>query len=292
MGWVPIPVSDAALTDLSDASVAGAVEGDMIYRNAAGLWVVVGGTKGDGKAPMGQADGSVQWETPSGGGGGGGTFNDVSAHAGSPAASDEFNDDSWGGTTVESSPTTTVTERYGQLSIAHPGGGAAARIHGYMIPFAPAGDFHVLATVSAYGKDIFQNFDMIGVIASDGVTHGSGNQIWAGIELPNSRQDLRRHTNWTTQAASSTGTNGEMAQRFKLRGMVVCLEYEASSNVWKAYYSHDGNVWMYKGRTLTHSITVSHVGIMLTTWGGSRSIVGNAQMVRAYNGLLGDTILT
>lgn len=66
--WDALPASALDLADLDDVSVSGVAEGDMIYRNDSGLWVVVGGTKGDGKAPMGQADGSVAWELPASGG--------------------------------------------------------------------------------------------------------------------------------------------------------------------------------------------------------------------------------
>lgn len=41
----------------------------MEYQSASGLWLPVGGTPGTGKSPIIQADGSVQWQTPSGGGG-------------------------------------------------------------------------------------------------------------------------------------------------------------------------------------------------------------------------------
>lgn len=59
-------------TNSTTSTTSGAGQGDMLYQNASGLWVVVGGTKGDGKTPMWQVDGSIGWETPSGGGGGGG----------------------------------------------------------------------------------------------------------------------------------------------------------------------------------------------------------------------------
>lgn len=55
------------LTDLNDVVVPGAVEGDMVYQNDQGLWVVVGGTKTDGDVPTVQADGSVAWGAVGGG---------------------------------------------------------------------------------------------------------------------------------------------------------------------------------------------------------------------------------
>lgn len=44
--------------------------GDMEYLNSSGLWVPVGGTQATGKVPTKQADGTIQWATPSGGGSG------------------------------------------------------------------------------------------------------------------------------------------------------------------------------------------------------------------------------
>jgi hypothetical protein len=41
--------------------------GEMEYVDALGLWVYVGGTKGPGKTPTIQPDGTVQWQSPSGG---------------------------------------------------------------------------------------------------------------------------------------------------------------------------------------------------------------------------------
>jgi hypothetical protein len=41
--------------------------GEMEYVDALGLWVYVGGTKGPGKTPTIQPDGTVQWQLPAGG---------------------------------------------------------------------------------------------------------------------------------------------------------------------------------------------------------------------------------
>jgi hypothetical protein len=271
---------------------SGTTAGDLAVYNGTS-WVRIGAGANDTvlTADSAQTEG-VKWAA----GGGSGLWDDVASgsNAGSPAASDEFSDGSWGGTTVDpASPTTTVTERYGQLSIAHPGGDAAAELHGYMIAYAPAGNFHVMASLTAHSKATHQNNQMIGVMAADGVTHGAGNQVWAGIELPNLRRDVRRHTGYDTQAAASTGTNNELIDHlWWRRGLIICLEYTSSTGVWKMYDSADGITWFHTGRTLTHSITVSHVGVMLTTWTGSNSIVGNAEFIRAYDGLLGDTVLT
>jgi hypothetical protein len=49
---------------------AGTEEGDMLYRDDTGAWVVVSGGKATGRVPTIQASGAVAWEAPAGGGGG------------------------------------------------------------------------------------------------------------------------------------------------------------------------------------------------------------------------------
>jgi hypothetical protein len=49
--------------------------GDMVYRNASGLYVPVGLSKATGKVPTIQADGTVGWETPAAGAGAFSTWN-------------------------------------------------------------------------------------------------------------------------------------------------------------------------------------------------------------------------
>lgn len=68
MGWIPNPRAQA-LDDIPDVDVVDAEEGDMIYRNDAGEWVLVGGSKADGNVPTVQSDGTVEWEAGGGGGG-------------------------------------------------------------------------------------------------------------------------------------------------------------------------------------------------------------------------------
>lgn len=52
---------------LNDVSVSGAAQGDMLYLNDSGLWVIIDGSKTEGRVPTIQGDGSVAWATPSGG---------------------------------------------------------------------------------------------------------------------------------------------------------------------------------------------------------------------------------
>lgn len=90
MPWLPL-IPDF-LNDLLDVDIASPAEGDMIYRNDAGLWVVVGGTRTTGDAPIVQSDGSIAWDAPGSGGADGSVYH-VADIPGSPDAwDDEFDD--------------------------------------------------------------------------------------------------------------------------------------------------------------------------------------------------------
>jgi hypothetical protein len=56
--------SGGTFDDLTDVDVTGAAEGDMVFQDSAGDWILVTGSKDDGDVPTIQADGTVAWEAP------------------------------------------------------------------------------------------------------------------------------------------------------------------------------------------------------------------------------------
>lgn len=189
-------------------------------------------------------------------------------------------------TTVEdTSPNITKTKQYGKLSIYHPGGDAAAELHGVMWSYAPAGDFWIEA--GWRWTNTTSNYHMVGLIAADGATYGAGNQTF--IRFSNNIAPdylLSDFTNYSSQAAGASGAPDlDKDDNWVTPLLYALLHYTSSTGVWDAAFSFDGISWIKNsGSTLTNSITTSHVGFAVTTWGGSQPMVMSPEYIAAYTG--------
>lgn len=271
-------------------STSGLAEGDMIAQNDSGLWVPVGGTKAEGKIPKIQADGSVAWDVDATGGGGGGgaeAVEDLAADShsdrGSPVFVREFTDgETEDSITVEdASPNITKMKARGKLSVSHPGAGdSTAELHGIVWAHAPAGSFYIETAFRMIA--ISGLHSMVGIVAADGSTYGTGTQMFYSSNGGNGNVYTRHFTNWNTQGTIA----GTTLTPYVGRGITYLrLAYNSSTNLWTGYISPDGNLWIAGNTHTAASPTTTHVGFAHSSWNSAVRHVVAWEYLAVYGGL-------
>jgi hypothetical protein len=192
------------------------------------------------------------------------------------ADDDEFDDNNFSGWTVvqDSSPLLTITEQNDVLSIAHPGGDAAAELHGIVKAKTWSVGDYVEACVQGLGA--FQNFNIIGLTASDGLTYGAGVQMVYQYSPIESISCIRRFTNWST----NTATSGLFAAPTRFPGLMFMRLKYVSANNWAGFQSPDGISWVNVTGTIAGTLTPTHAGISVTTWGGANPFAWSVKYIR------------
>lgn len=227
-----------------------------------------------------------------GGGGGGTTWGDPvpSGNAPGGADDDEFADSSFdtGVWTVvdPASPTIAgaITEDADVLSVLHPGGDAAQEFHGIM---QSVGSLTPPVTVETAMRWIGanQNYVMAGVGFSSGVTHGTDDVLMAGISQPASTAI----PNWFHRRFDGFNSFISGDDQF-YSGMLPSVmpwvhvrHTWVSSNTFRAEFSPDGISWINPAGA-DHSVTLTptHMGMVLSTYGGSLPKVFTYEYFRVY----------
>jgi hypothetical protein len=262
---------------------SGTTKGDLAVYDGTN-WVRIGAGANDTvlTADSAQTEG-IKWAAGGGGGGSDGFVERANLNnaPGSEAFSRDFDDaETEDSTTVEdTSPNITVTKGYDKLSIFHPGGGAAVKIHGVVWAHAPAGDFYIETALRTGG--INQNHNMFGLVAADGATYDAGNQLWSAFDLGTaSGHRLRRMTGWNANPAF---TGAQRTDRNYGNVLYTRLAYVSSTGVWTVYLSPDGISWAALA-PLTFTMSTTHIGVAVTTWGGGEDFVASFEYVRGYAG--------
>jgi hypothetical protein len=189
------------------------------------------------------------------------------------AANDEFNDNTVDPAWVvveDTSPNIVVSEGLDMLSVRHPGGDSAEEWHGVVRPFAPAGDFMLETCIRIGG--VSQNHQAFGLVAADGATYGAGGQMIASWTISNATFALESFQNW----------NGRLTRQFfnfRLDSPFVFLRLSRVGTAWTASASPDGVSWIATA-SISRSLTISHIGLACTTWGGSSAQVYSAEYFR------------
>lgn len=194
------------------------------------------------------------------------------------AADDEFDDSSLHGDWIvveDTSPNVTVTEDGSVLSVFHPGGDGTEELHAIVRPFSPAGDFQIETALRIGG--VSQNHQIAGLIAADGATYGAGGQVMGDRNLASSVVDWRSMDNYNSNVSATA--NGYRSQG---EWMFLRLEYTSSTGVWQVRMSPDGVSWTNHTTTLTRALTVSHVGLAVSTWGGAGQQVFTFEYFRVF----------
>lgn len=204
------------------------------------------------------------------GGGGGGSASGPDILLPGETSVDEFDDDTIDAAWVRvdksgSAGRVTWTEARGVMSADHTtASDDSNELHGLMRPLGTAmavGDAFV-AAFRIFGAP-GSNYIMGGLILSDGVAHGAGNQLinlsFYGGDQTN---DLRTVTNYANGSGNS-------AQRSSPAGVLTHVRIvKTGATTWRLDISGNGISWQAVD-TMTWAQTPTHVGLHITNWGST-----------------------
>jgi hypothetical protein len=184
---------------------------------------------------------------------------------------DEFDDASFSGWTAVNSGShlPTLTEGNDVLSIDHPGSDATAELHAWVKAKTINANDYVEGWFSYYGRS--QSSPSIGVIMANGNTYGAGTQVFWELFQTNANAQqlaLASHTNYSTAGTASTLPMGVLYNY----GVGLRLQYLGSNN-WAGFMSVDGISWRNFTGTLSRTMTPTHAGFFVSTWGGTLPMV-------------------
>lgn len=192
---------------------------------------------------------------------------------------DEFSDSSFSGWTAVSNatPVMTLTESHDVLSILHPGGDSSAQLHAYVKARTVSTNDWVEVYFSGAGRGT--NFDICGCLFANGNTYGAGSQVIWCMSSSGSFE-LRPHTNFST-----SGTNNAFGfwAAAPSPGIILRLMY-LGSNAWNGYVSNDGVSYLLLGSSVSATLTPTHVGFFVSSWGSSVPFNYTIRYVRFGNG--------
>ena len=220
---------------------------------------------------------------PGVGGGGGGSDPKSSIYpVFTPAGiEDEFDNASFTGwTTVDGAGyTEVVTEANDLCSVYVNGGGAIGQILAFMKATTVSVGDYIETAFRMLGPG--QNYLLAGLVMADGVTVGAGTQVTWGVATDGgSGQDFghKRLTGYQSQAGATnvTGPGYPMLADVFLR-----LEYQAA-NTWRFWASPDGVSWIPFASSVAYTMTPTHVGFWVSTFGGASPLVASFRYFK-YN---------
>jgi hypothetical protein len=193
---------------------------------------------------------------------------------------DEFNDSSFSGWTAVNSGANnpTITETNNRASFLLPGGDAAAELHAYMKSGHNSTNDWIEVAFQHAGPT--QSYNLFGLIFADGTSYGAGGQVAFGVSPSLTQLPYYSYTNYNSASViSSPGSDvgypqGVCFLRFKYLG----------SNSWQGYVSPDGISWAAVGTSQARTLTPTHAGFWMTTWGGNGQHVWSVLYVKFGNG--------
>ena len=158
---------------------------------------------------------------------------------------------------------------------------ATAEIHGLVQPLSGVGGS--LANGDAFVThltiDRLQQFVVCGLVASDGTTHGAGNQVCAAVTVSSSSAAIehRNLTNWNAQT-NTTAYFTVIGNSFYFR-----LVKLASTN-FRVDMSSDGVTWV-PGTSFTNALTATQIGFFASSWGTSAKHSVAFEFIRRVSGI-------
>lgn len=181
---------------------------------------------------------------------------------------DEFDDGSFSGWTLVNDgvtvPTDVETAGTDRLSVMHPGGGAVGRLCSYMKTQTPGTDSTIEIGFSMAGRS--QSVNLCGLIFADGNTYGAGNQVVFYFNPQGSTWERVSFTNYNTAGAGATFTSPTRAYP---RILLLRFKYQGSNN-FSGWTSGDGQQWSNITGTFARTLSPTHVGFFVTTYGGAQ----------------------
>jgi len=175
----------------------------------------------------------------------------------------------------------TWTETADVLSAAHTTtGDPSAGMHALLKPLG-RGYPTTIQTAVRYWAQLGANYQMLGLLFTDGIIHGSGKQI---IYMPYQQAGsayitLRPYANFTAEG-QSPGNLNVGNQPALGHAMHLKLVWSAA-NTFDMYSSPNAVNWLNHGQRV-YTMTPTHVGVLYSTWGTSTPGVGTYEYFRVY----------
>lgn len=193
------------------------------------------------------------------------------------ADDDDFDDENFSGwTTVQGSPSSTMTERSHRASLLIPGGSANAQHYGFVKAKVPTGGKFIQLGMNIGGHS--GQYPIAGLVFSDGATYGAGRQVQFSFSVNENQFFLRETTNWNNNIGQS-GSGG--VAPFVLKVMHMRMTWNSSNN-YLCEVSPDGISWSSIFNGSYGSLgTPSHAGFIATNWGSSNSHIHSFTYWRA-----------
>lgn len=186
---------------------------------------------------------------------------------------DEFDDGSTSGwTTVQGSPTGTITESGSQVSLYHPGGHGAAQYMALMKACTLTTNDYIETCFRTMGYD--ENFMITSLIMADGATYGAGSQVACSWSPQQELISMMSNSNYSSNLANTT-----VGMRRGTPFIFFRLTY-LGSNAFKGQVSPDGISWWTYNASFSRTLTPTHVGIGVSKWGGSNPMISTFEYFR------------
>jgi hypothetical protein len=195
----------------------------------------------------------------------------ISHEASLSSDDDDFDDESFSGwTTVEGTPTVTVTEMNHRASILIPSGTASAQHAAFMKAKTVSPGDWIQCGIQMGGNG--GQFPGPGLIMADGATYGSGKQAMFVFSINENQHILRRMTGFNNQVGSN---NGSTVNAYFWPTLHLRMTYTAL-NQYTTQTSPDGITWANVHTTTSIGDMASaptYVGFVASTWGSSNAFV-------------------
>lgn len=189
---------------------------------------------------------------------------------------DEFDDGSYSGWTSVTPGTQLLTfvEANDCLSIYNPAGQAAASLRAEVKATTINANDIIETCVSGFGRA--QNYNLFGLVFANGATYGAGAQI---VWYYSPTENVLWRVNFTNYSAAGTATSYTIAASNPTGVLFLRLKYEGSNN-WSGWVSGDNTQWVNVTGTVAYTMTPTHLGFFVTSWGGSLPAVWSMRYIR------------
>lgn len=189
---------------------------------------------------------------------------------------DEFSDGSFSGWTYVTPGTQDLTtvEENDCLSIYNPGSQVAQSLRAYLKAATINTNDIIEVCFSGMGRG--QNFNIFGLIMSDGTTHGAGAQFCFYFSP---QETAFGKATWSNFSAI-TGFVGYAISSATPSGLIFMrMKYEGSNN-WSGWISADNSQWINVTGTVASTLTPTHLGFFCTSYGGTLPFVWSVRYFR------------
>lgn len=208
-------------------------------------------------------------------------------NAASGTLSDEFNDNNLDGawTRVDrsgNSANVAWAEGGDVLSVSSSATDNNGELHCLLKSLAGATFPLTIETATRHFAPYAQNYQMLGLVLSDGTTYGSGSQLismpYTYTTIADMQLSIRSHTSFSTGGTTYAGAD------YMMWGPVLHQRIVwSAANTFEAFYSPNGIQWLrLPDSTISYTFSPTHAGLLISHWGFGRRSIGTFEYFRVY----------